>query len=545
MAPNCILALGGTGLYSGKTLAERALGRFYTPDVLGASLARRIVRALSEQAASGDLGSVVRLSDPFAGDGRLIASLLAEASLFPSLSSRSFVVTLRDMDEGALKMAASGIRSLARHLGLRAIVDAKAGDSLAQLPEPTQDAVVTNPPWELLKPDGRETAGLAAGEEAEYVTYLRRRSAELDARFPDARADVSWAGWGTNLARCGLDVAVRSCRPDGLVGIVLPATLLSDQASESMRRSLVDRTALLEMSVFPSEARLFARVDQPVVTAVLRVGVSGGVASVVRFDRCLEPLSTTGLEWSHAALGPRRYALASMFGGSFAETLGESLRGLPSFGDLEGPGASDLWAGRELDETRLAEKLVAVGEHLFVKGRMVRRHGMAEQPSLFVRRELAVPLHSCRHERLVWRDVARASQRRRMIGTLIPPFWVAGNSLHVAYFRDGNGDRLRALYAVVSSLVFELQVRARLGTGHMSLGAVRQARVPRLVTSLVRRLSALVRSGADEARLEVAVARAYGLDREDMRALAAEFPKLTEEDRSALLSSSLWRGAQE
>ena len=76
-----------------------------------------------------------------------------------------------------------------------------------------------------------------------------------------------------------------------------------------------------------------------------------------------------------------------------------------------------------------------------------------------------------------------------MIGTIIPAGWVAGNSLHVAYYRDGDPVRLRALYAVLSSLVFEFQVRCRLATGHMSLGIVRSSRVPTLNDGWIRLLA--------------------------------------------------------
>ena len=146
----------------------------------------------------------------------------------------------------------------------------------------------------------------------------------------------------------------------------------------------------------------------------------------------------------------------------------------------------------------------------------------------------------------VWRDVARATSKRRMIGTVIPAGWVAGNSLHVACYRDGDAARTAALHALLSSFVVEAQVRARLTTGHMSLGIVRQARVPMLDPSLIDVLSSLAYDAMNggglkaEHRLELAVARAYGLTRDEMARLLDDFPKLDEGEREALISAAAW-----
>ena len=142
------------------------------------------------------------------------------------------------------------------------------------------------------------------------------------------------------------------------------------------------------------------------------------------------------------------------------------------------------------------------------------------------------------------RRFAIFEQSRRMIGAVIPPGWVAGNSLHVAHFHGTDLARLHALHGILSSFVFEAQVRLRLTTGHMSLGIVRRAHLPDLTSSVINAVysavsKALKSDGA--ATLEVAVARAYGLGREDMADLLARFPKIASTEREAILAERLWR----
>jgi Alw26I/Eco31I/Esp3I family type II restriction m6 adenine DNA methyltransferase len=543
---NLASAMSRVPVYAGKTLAERTTGRFYTPDVLAADLAERVSECLSLSAARGEIGGEVKICDPFSGDGRLVVALMTEIASSASLKRKRIVVTLRDIDAAATKVAADHVRKAASALTLNVTVRVRVGDSFADASPETNDAVITNPPWELLKPDARETATMNALEAAAYREWLRSRCAELDRRFPDAKANVSWAGWGTNLARCGWDLALRSCRAGGVLGIVLPSTILADQASVSMRRSVLQQSQLVDLAAYPSEARLFDRVDQPVVAATFVTRPQGKLKATLRlFDAERRQKASRRLQMSIEDLEAADYALPVGFG---ADTPGllSAFSGMPRFRDLEGDGPASLWAGRELDETALPSKLRTSGTHPFIKGRMIMRHGLVEDPSLSVAPELARVFRSPSYERLVWRDVSRPSQRRRMIGTIIPSKWVAGNSLHVAHFRDGNAERLRALYAVVSSLVFEFQVRCRLATGHMSLGIVRMSKVPPLKSNTVRTLAASARrtldNPASDASLEVKVAQIYGIRRDDFAAILRQFPKLEAADHDRLLAKALWSG---
>lgn len=521
--------------YAGKSLYERATGRFYTPDHLAADLARQMIDALDS--VEGKL----TVCDPFCGDGQLVAALMCALAEGPSRPVMH--VHLFDQEHAAVAAAQARVAALATQLGLTVLTKTRVGDSFQHASFGEFDAVITNPPWELLKPDAREMESLSPTDRATYRAWLATRCSFLDALLPEARADVSWAGWGTNLARSGWALALRSCRRDGVLGIVLPGTLMGDQASMTMRKHALTHAHLVDVAAYPPEAKLFARVDQPVVAATFRNRRPNARAMTqVRLHDAARRVRGTNAVRS-VALAQDECAIPVGFGAASSDLL-RSFAHLSTFGALEGERPNQIWAGRELDETRVSERLVAGLQHPFVKGRMIQRFGVVEMPSSSVGNSLAEGFASAAFQRVVWRDVARASQRRRMITATIPAGWIAGNSLHVAHFRDGNEQRLRALLAVMSSYVFEFIVRSRLTTGHMSLGAIRRAQVPTLSQQLIDTLSAATQnldtSLRDQAELEVLVAKAYGVERDTFGAILEQFPKVLPQERETLLAPDLW-----
>jgi Alw26I/Eco31I/Esp3I family type II restriction m6 adenine DNA methyltransferase len=548
---NVLDGISGTNnLYAGKSLVERIAGRFYTPDILACDLAAKLADILESRAARDRLCPEIRACDPFCGDGRLVAALLVEATARPLLRGHRWLVTLRDVERAAAENAVRAVACAAASSGVEVTIRVVVGDSFAGASSDRFDVVVTNPPWELIKPDARELAHLSAKQQSDHKARLRALCDALDARFPEAHSDKAWGGWGTNLARCGWELALRSCAAGAALGIVLPSTILADQASEKMRRSAFRRSRLVDIAAYPSEARLFDRVDQPVVAATFVAEPADGINATLRLfasDRSVR--ASRRLVLGQAQMAEQGHSLPVGFGAE-TDDLSSRLSGLPRFSDLEGEAPTGLWAGRELDETRIEEKTQGGREYPFVKGRMVCRHGIAEIPNCSVRPELARKFRSAAFDRVAWRDVSRASQRRRLIGTIIPAGWVAGNSLHVAHFRDGDADRLSALHAVLSSFVLEHQVRTRLATGHISLGIVRAARIPVMDRTISAVLAAEVRRAIDKggeahASLEVAVARAYGLNRETLAAIIDQFPKLDYAEREAVLDKALWsRGSR-
>ncbi|HEY0262889.1 MAG TPA: Alw26I/Eco31I/Esp3I family type II restriction adenine-specific DNA-methyltransferase [Granulicella sp.] len=525
-----------------KGLLTRATGRFYTP----ALIADHLVDAILQAWKPGT--DTVRLIEPFCGDGRLVVLLIEKAALAYPVTK--WDIEIWDCEEAPLNVARERIRRAAKRLKIKAQVTARVGDSFSRAPEffGQFDLCITNPPWEVLKPDRRELAGLSQAETEKYIHLLKEHDAQLRALYPLSTPLKRFSGWGTNLARCGVEASLRLLAANGVAGIVSPASFLADQLFGKIRKWALSEHCVHDLAFYAAEARLFEDVDQSNITIVASRAAQNGTAPVLSTygkDLARKSLRISSDEWSKLNEGgfivPLQFGLAAV-------KMQAKWRHLPRFRDLESQELDGLWAGRELDETGYEQYLSKKGDYLFLKGRMVKRFGLSEQPTHFVSpRGPQIP-KSADCYRVAWRDVARPNQKRRMHVAIIPPGFVTGNSLNVAYFRDDNLTRLKALLAVMNSLVFEAQVRSRLATAHISLGSVRNVHIPNLDDqSAVSALAALVdRVEADDLQavnlLEIEIAQLYGLQRDDMKELLHSFAKIDEAEANELLNMSEWDG---
>jgi Alw26I/Eco31I/Esp3I family type II restriction m6 adenine DNA methyltransferase len=526
-----------------KTLLVRTTGRFYTPALIGQQLLSPLAQEIRK---AGFLE--ISVIDPFCGDGRLICWLMEMVAAQAPDIARTWLVSLWDCDSLAVKTAQKQVLEAALRVGHQVKLTAKVGNAFEMALAQTGEFMfcVTNPPWEVLKPDTREVAGLTEEEVAEHTLALRGQDKFLTGAYPRSTPKRKFSGWGVNLARCGTEVAFKLTAAGGWCGVVSPASLLADQVSGTLRQWIFEESSITDLAYFPAEARLFEGVDQPSITLIARRGTPTTMSpKLSQYDK-------RG-QWSAIEISSSGWDSIKRNAYIFPLQFGLGLLGikakwahLPAFGEQEGTDPASLWAGRELDETRHEQYLSAQGKYLFVKGRMLKRFGMAETPSRFVKEDGPRIPQSADFYRLAWRDVARPTQKRRIHATILAPGHVTGNSISIAYYRDGSQTRIKALLGIVNSLVFEAQARMHLATAHVSLGAVRLVHIPALTNPIIiEELADLVDTCSNAGleslpRLEARVAQLYNLTRDDFATLISSFEKITIGERDALLDKSLW-----
>jgi len=532
------LAKEASHTWNGKNLDERSAGKFYTPKEIALPLIKQIIDVYNFK--KGDTVSII---DPFCGDGRLLLWTVEQLKDVEI----NLEVHLWDYDEFAVESARKQLSDFSKLCKCNLRIIPKVADSFEVFfnnHESCYDIVITNPPWEVVKPDPEELVGFVNDDSRQcYVDSLKNFSDRLQLDFPLSKPSKMYGGWGVNLARTGTELALRLVKKGGVTGIVSPSSLLADQNSETLRKWIFDNHHISHLNVFPAELRLFKKVDQPSVTFVASPAVdkremviehySHGSSSAVNVSDISELMKATDNKFPiSAAIGEDQLDLLSKFS---------------SFEKLEDLSQIGVWIGRELDETGYKQWTKNTGNYKFIKGRNVQRF-VFEDSLIYVDEEIKQKLPASKDNyKIVWRDVSRPTQKRRMIPTLIPPGYIAGNSLGVLTLNSSISDtESLSLLAIMSSLVFEFQVRANLATSHVSSGVVRKMRIPNLDSSSKKMLARLVKERLDgvlenESRIEITVAKQYQFTKKEFETLLTTFPKITDEEREELLDDKKWR----
>jgi len=529
---------------SKKTLGKKITGKFYTHEIIGRHLCKYLCNKLKPT-------KHISIIDPFCGDGRLVRWFMEECNGAKGIQHIS--IYLWDYEKSTVELAKANVEECLIDASVKFKIHTKYGNTFHNAVSDFGqfDLCITNPPWELLKPDHRDLQELTPNEQEEYIKKLRAEDFFLAKQYPLSQPTRRFSGWGTNLARVGVEVALKLTAPNGQCGIVSPASLVADQISVNLRKWMLESFDLRKISYFPAEARLFEGVDQASVALAFSISKPNRYSIITdTFNAKREISESSRVSIKKSQLNSWGHALPVQYGPSGIRLL-TKFGGLAQLTDFECRDDKGLWTGREIDETGINAHLGENGRYKFLKGRMITRFGILNEPTRWVCETGPKVPSTANFSRIVWRDVSRPNQKRRMIATIVPSGWVAGNSLHVAYFRNGCEQKLKALLLILNSYCFEFQIRSFLATSHMSVGVVRQARVPdlrneKLVIEFARIAEGCLGGKADmELIAEILCAQCYGLDRSEFKQILSYFPKLENGEIERHLEEGMWSRVQQ
>lgn len=519
-------------------LLRRAAGRYYTPECIGRPMARALASLIRNRPADG-----MRLVDPFGGDGRLLVWLLQEA--VAHLQGASVTIEVWDLDGPGVAKAVRSLEDEAERLGIDAFVTGRVANSFAFATQANEqfDVVVTNPPWERLKPDPRDLDALDKLDRDSYIAAIREADTRLESAWPLSQPTRKWGGWGTNLSRVGIEVAHWICRPNGAVGVVTPSSFLADSTSVPLRQAFLMESRLREVAFYPAEMRAFEGADVDSATIVATKAPPAGQAfKLHQVDRFSQESTQGDIHLTMRWLTEHDWAVPVTVPPAALQVI-ESLADLPRLGDahLEG---KPFRLGRELDESGHRQWTATHGRVPFVKGRDIDFMQVSD-PSLFLSDPARAGSQPSRgFSRVIWRDVTRPSQPRRLVPAVLEPGPVTGNSVGVGWLPTEQSHTWAAATAgLMASVISETQARALLATNHMSKSVVAKLRLPTDWTRHSTRLEALsesVRAQEPAAliHLEVAVSRLFQLELEEWNAMADAVPGVSDAFREGV--SSQW-----
>jgi hypothetical protein len=410
------------------------------------------------------------------------------------------------------------------------------------------DAVIGNPPWEMLRRDGHSDP---AGVSPDLIVRFIRDSGVYSACD---RGHV-------NLYQPLLERAIALARPGGRVGLVLPWGLAVDDGAAALRARLLQETA---------------------VDTLVGLDNSKGIFPIHRGLRFLVLAAEAGRSTREirAHFGAEtREAIAALSADDAGDRdalrltpeliarVGGASRRIPDIRHADDldlldrltrdfPPLSKGWQarfGRELNATEDRRHFgdcglpVLEGKHLGPFSVDLRGPAFRITSNAALR---LLPAGSFARPRLAYRDVSGVGNRLSLIAAVVPGGAVTTHTLFCLRTPIAI-ERQHFLCALLNSYVLNTVVRMLMG-GHVTTSLVEHLPAPlwsaskaqRLIARLAARLARHRRAVATAAVLQAAVAHLYGIDRRTFEGLLAHFPLVpANERRRALYLHERLRGA--
>jgi hypothetical protein len=397
------------------------------------------------------------------------------------------------------------------------------------------DAVLGNPPWDMLRTGGAEKTFFRSSG-----VYRHQGAGHI------------------NRYQMFVERALALTKHGGRIGLVLPAGFATDHTSAPLRRTLLSRASVDTISGFDNRRAIF-----PIHRSVRFLICTSTVGEATRHIACrfgiddpaeLETIPDGGdrpRDRSHPialtpsfieALSGHTLAIPELRSQTDLRILERVVHRIPRLD------AADGWSvrfGRELNATddrrhfRGGGLPVLEGKHI----EPFRVH--ADRATLRISEHSASRLLDARttfsRARLAYRDVASSTNRLSLIAAVLPPMVVTTHSLFCLKTML-SGDNQAFLCAMLNSYVANYLVR-QVMTTHLGSATVEALRVPRprydspLFDAIVELAHKLRRAHDERAHLRVQAlaARCYGLTEDEFAHVLTTFPLVDPSERRGAL----------
>jgi hypothetical protein len=413
------------------------------------------------------------------------------------------------------------------------------------------DAVIGNPPWDMVRSDSGAPDEQASGDHVRQLTRFAR----------DSGVYTATSDGHPNRFQLFVERAVRLARPGGRVGLVLPSGLATDRGCAGLRRLLLERCdteAIVGLenaaAIFPIHRSVrFLAVTTTTGAGTRQMRCRFGVRRAEVLDAIPDAVSDASLEQLPLELSPgllRRLSgddldipdLRSRRDLSILERVTASF---PSMASCEGWSAR---FGRELNASDDRHHLVGKGKDLpVVEGKQLGPFAVRVDACRYriprgVASRLLDPSATFGRARLAYRDVAGAANRLTLIAAIVPAGSVTTHTLFCLKTPLASLEQW-FLCGVLNSFVANYLVRPWVTT-HVRTGVIARLPVPRPDTAseelaaiawLASSLSTSPGPEDDPAypRLQALVARLYRLTPAELAHVLGTFTLVPEHQKEA------------
>jgi hypothetical protein len=414
------------------------------------------------------------------------------------------------------------------------------------------DAILGNPPWEMLRGD----------RGASHTRDARRRQAAQLTEFARTSGVYRFQGTGhANLYQLFVDRAAALLRSGGRFGMILPTGFALDRGSAPLRRALFDRTEIDGLISIENREGIFP-IHRGLKFLIVSATKGGRTTSLtcrfgVRSADTLDELPDAGQDRNAVVLS--RGLIERVSGPSLAVPELRTVADVaivsdlafrwPALGDESGWGVR---FGRELnatdDRAHFVESRAAKGRALpVIEGKHVTPFAVdldsstLRVPASTAGRLLKGP-ETFGRARLAYRDVASAGNRLSLIAAIVPAGVVTTHTLFC--LKDAlDEESQQYLCGLFNSFVANYLIRPRIAT-HVGADVIGHLPAPclqrtddgfRQLARFAALLAAEPSNAAIAAKHQAAAARVYGVSQVQFAHILDTFPLVTLEARRAAM----------
>jgi hypothetical protein len=406
------------------------------------------------------------------------------------------------------------------------------------------DAVIGNPPWEMLRRDGAPNGNGSTRDTERLVRFIRESGL-----YPSCdRGHV-------NLYQPFLERGLSLTRKGGRVGLVLPWGLATDDGAARLRATLFSQCAVDTIVGLDNAEALFpvhrglrfmavvASPGRPTTVARARFGVKT-IAELEALpgrddsiDQSAYPVRITPR--LVAAIGGPTLRVPDLRRASDGPWLEHLAARFPPLSEGEGWNAT---FGRELNATEDRGRFGSTGLPV-IEGKCLEpfRANVDAQVARVDRAAALDRLPDARFDRprVGYRDVSGVGNRLTLIAAVVPAGVVTTHTIFCLR-TPMPSDRQHLLCALMNSYVLNAVVRLLMGNHlttslveHLPAPRPRGTRRERRIAALARRISRGRGRSAHHALLQSEVAHLYGLDEAAFKRVLETFPLVPSSDRVA------------
>jgi hypothetical protein len=468
----------------------------------------------------------------------LVSHLLTEQSTLP------VPITVRLLD--ASDAVATAQRFVHWPLAFPEVFVDRRGEPLA---EPGFDAVIGNPPWDMVRGDsGSGERRQARRNDARRLTDFMRE-AGIYAVSTHAHA---------NLYQWFVERALQLARRGGRVGLVLPSGFATDAGSAPLRRFVFDRADVDRLTGLDNREGIF-----PIHRSVRFDLVTCTTGRPTTSIACRFGVTRPGQLDGDDPVAPAPVTVTRAF---LARLSGDDDLGIPELAcqrdlaiverisattpRLSHDSGWHVHFGRELNATEDRDAFErftdAADSRPVIEGKQIEPFRVRVADCRFqLRHDAALRRTITRRARLTYRDVASASNRLTLIAAIVPPRVVTTHTLFCLQTKMPLAEQ-QVLCALMNSFVANYLVRLRVNS-HVTVALVSRLPVPvvgeghplfdrlRELTDTLMHAASAVEDMAEYAQLQALAARAYGLRQEEFEHIVATFPLIREDVRRSAI----------